>query len=68
MITIEKLQHHISHLLEKHKKIDHDITELHKQHEVDLKIETLKKIKLHLKDEIAKVENQIEEIKKKENT
>jgi hypothetical protein len=52
MITKEKLEHHISHLQEKHDKIDAEIIELYKHHENDLKIETLKKLKLHLKDEI----------------
>lgn len=52
MITKEKLQHHISHLQEKHDTLDREIQELYKLHENDLKIETLKKLKLHLKDEI----------------
>ena len=65
MLTVEKLKNHISHLEEKHKKIDEDITKLYKEHGNDLKIETLKKIKLHLKDEIAKTENQINDIKAK---
>lgn len=52
MITKEKLEHHITHLQEKHANVDNDIIELYAQHGNDLKIETLKKIKLHLKDEI----------------
>jgi hypothetical protein len=52
MITKEKLQHHISHLQEKHDTLDREIQELYNLHENDLKIETLKKLKLHLKDEI----------------
>ncbi len=52
MITKEKLQHHINHLQEKHDTLDREIQELYKLHENDLKIETLKKLKLHLKDEI----------------
>jgi hypothetical protein len=59
MITREKLEHHILHLEEKHKKIDNDITELYKIHGNDLKIETLKKVKLHLKDEIEKFKTQL---------
>lgn len=62
MVTKEKIEHHISHLEEKHDKIDKDITELYNQHENDLKIETLKKIKLHLKDEIEKFRKQLAEM------
>lgn len=52
MITKEKLEHHIAHLQEKHDALDKEIKILYSLHENDLKIETLKKIKLHLKDEI----------------
>lgn len=54
MITKEKLKHHISHLEEKHRDIDREITELHEQRGNDIKVETLKKVKLHLRDEIEK--------------
>jgi hypothetical protein len=52
VITKEKLEHHIAHLQEKHDALDKEITEMYKHHENDLKIETLKKLKLHLRDEI----------------
>jgi hypothetical protein len=52
MLTREKLQHHIAHLQEKHDALDKEIHTLYSLHENDLKIETLKKLKLHLKDEI----------------
>ena len=52
MITKEKLEHHIKHLQEKHDALDKEIQVLHSLHENDLKLETLKKLKLHLKDEI----------------
>jgi hypothetical protein len=52
MLTREKIEYHISYLEEKHRKIDEDIDVLYNQHGNDLKIETLKKIKLHIKDEI----------------
>jgi hypothetical protein len=58
MLTREKIEHHISHLEDKHRKIDEDITVLYKQHGNDLKIETLKKIKLRLKDEIEQFKDQ----------
>ena len=62
MLTKEKLEHHISHLQEKHDKLDKDITELYNQHGNDMKIETLKKVKLHVKDEIEKCRRQIEDL------
>lgn len=52
MLTREKLEHHITHLQEKHDALDKEVQLLHSLHENDLKIETLKKLKLHLKDEI----------------
>lgn len=60
MLTKEKLEHHISHLQEKHNKVDKDIIELYNEHGNDMKIENLKKVKLHIKDEIAKCRKQIE--------
>jgi hypothetical protein len=60
MLTREKIEHHISHLQDKHNKIDKDITELYNQHGNDMKIETLKKVKLHIKDEIEKCRRQID--------
>ena len=59
MITKEKLEHHIKHLQEKHDEFDKEIIELYKHHENDLKIETLKKLKLHLKDEIEAIKVKI---------
>jgi hypothetical protein len=58
MLTREKIEHHISHLEDKHRKIDEDITVLYNQRGNDLKIETLKKIKLRLKDEIEQFKDQ----------
>lgn len=66
MITLEKLQHHVSHLEEKHDNVDKEIKELYKLHGNELKIETLKKVKLKIKDEIARFEKLIEEKKKEE--
>jgi hypothetical protein len=52
MITKEKLEHHITHLQQKHDELDKEIQVLYNLHENDLKVETLKKLKLHLRDEI----------------
>jgi hypothetical protein len=54
MLTKEKVQHHIIHLQEKHDNLDKEIQTLYSMHENDLKIETLKKLKLQLKDEIER--------------
>ena len=52
MITREKLEHHITHLQQKHDELDKEIQVKYRLHEEDLKLETLKKLKLHIKDEI----------------
>jgi len=52
MLTRDKLNHHITHLQQKHDALDKEIQVLYTLHENDLKLETLKKLKLHLKDEI----------------
>lgn len=59
MITKEKLTHHITHLQKKHDDLDKEIQVLYSLHENDLKLETLKKLKLHLKDEIENTKRQI---------
>jgi uncharacterized protein YdcH (DUF465 family) len=59
MITPEKLKHHISHLQEKHDKLDKDIRELEAHHSNHEKVVEMKKEKLHLKDEIEKFKSQL---------
>lgn len=59
MITKEKLEHHISHLQEKHDNLDKEIKELEAHHTDSLKVETLKKLKLKLKDEIEGFRKQL---------
>jgi len=59
MITKEKLEHHILHLQEKHDNLDKEIKELEAHHTDSLKVETLKKIKLKLKDEIEGFRKQL---------
>jgi hypothetical protein len=51
MITREKLEHHISHLQKKHDILDEEISKKEALHE---NVTSLKKEKLHLKDEIEK--------------
>jgi hypothetical protein len=59
MITPEKIKHHISHLQEKHDNLDKEIKELEAHHTDSLKVETLKKLKLKLKDEIEGFRKQL---------
>lgn len=62
MMTREKLIHHVEHLKEKHDKIDKEIIELEKHHTDHLKVESLKKVKLKLKDEIVATNKKIDNI------
>lgn len=62
MMTREKLIHHVEHLKEKHDKVDKEIKELELHHTEHLKVETLKKVKLKLKDEIAATNRKIDNI------
>ena len=59
MITKEKIEHHISHLQEQHDQLDRHIKELYEHRADDLKVEELKKKKLHLKDEIEGFKKQL---------
>jgi uncharacterized protein YdcH (DUF465 family) len=52
VITAQKLIHHIETLKEKHDRLDKEITELEAHHTDHLKVETLKKLKLKVKDDI----------------
>ena len=58
-MTREKLIHHIEHLKEKHDNLDKEIVELEKHHTDHLKVETLKKLKLKIKDDIAQNQNKL---------
>jgi len=61
-MTREKLIHHVEHLKEKHDRIDKEIIELEAHHTDHLKVETLKKMKLKLKDEIEQTNRKIDNI------
>lgn len=58
-MTREKLIHHIEHLREKHENLDKQIKELEAHHTDPLKVETLKKVKLKLKDEIEQTSQKL---------
>jgi uncharacterized protein YdcH (DUF465 family) len=64
-MNIEKLKHHLSHLEGKHWKINKDIDLMERTGKYgDVDINQLKKERLHLKDEIAKITEQINELEK----
>jgi uncharacterized protein YdcH (DUF465 family) len=55
----EKIEHHISHLQEKHDELDARITNAEKTHGNEHVIKVLKKEKLALKDEIEGFKKQL---------
>ena len=55
----EKIEHHISHLQEKHDELDARVTNAEKTHGNEHVIKVLKKEKLALKDEIEGFKKQI---------
>ena len=59
MITKDKMQSHIAHLKEKHHEIDKLLIEADAHWEENERINNLKKQKLHIKDEIARLEKRI---------
>ncbi len=63
MITREKLIHHAETLRERHDDLDKEITRLFEQRVDDIKVESLKKQKLKIKDEIEKLYKRIDSIK-----
>jgi hypothetical protein len=63
-MTLESIQHHIAHLKAEHKKIAQEVEDREKHpHTESIKLETLKKKKLHLKDQITFYETQLKTIK-----
>ena len=59
MSTTEKLMHHWSNLKEKHSKIDKQIKDSYNHYDKDEVVHKLKIEKLHLKEEMSNIENQI---------
>jgi uncharacterized protein YdcH (DUF465 family) len=55
----EKIEHHISHLQEKHDELDARVTNAEKTHGNEHVIKVLKKEKLALKDEIEGFKKQL---------
>ncbi len=63
MITREKLEHHISHLQEKHDILDKEIWELDCHYDESIECHRLKKLKLKIKDEIESCNRQLQNLK-----
>jgi hypothetical protein len=62
MANREKIQNHISHLEEKHARLDTEINTLQTTHGDEIRIENLKKSKLRIKDEIEKHKKNLEKM------
>jgi len=61
----ESLKHHIKHLEESHTKLDNEVDTLEKTGLFeDLRLEGLKKKRLHLKDELVRCRHQLTEMLK----
>ena len=62
-MNIEKLNHHLAKLEEKHWHLNKDIDLMERTGKYDdVEIQNLKKERLHLKDEIATIKEQIGQI------
>ena len=57
-----KMEHHITALKQKHRKLDEEITELDCHYDEYQQCEELKKERLKLKDEISRCEKQLEKL------
>ena len=57
-----KMEHHITALKQKHRKLDVEITELDCHYDEYQQCEELKKQRLKLKDEISRCEKQLEKL------
>lgn len=62
MTTKDKLEGHLAHLKEKHHEIDKLLLEADEHWEENQRINNLKKQKLHIKDEITRLEKQMSEM------
>ena len=61
-MTREKLIHHIESLREKHDDLDKQIKDLELHHTDHLKVDTLKKLKLKLKDEMEQASAKLKKL------
>jgi uncharacterized protein YdcH (DUF465 family) len=61
MITHEKLKHHWDHLRIKHNDLDKKIKEAYDHYDKDEVVHKMKIEKLHIKEEMNRVEKQMEQ-------
>lgn len=59
MSTIEKMMSHYGYLKKKHDDLDKEIERAHNNHELDEVIHKMKKDKLHLKEQMFQIEQQV---------
>jgi uncharacterized protein YdcH (DUF465 family) len=57
-----KMEHHITSLKRKHRRLDEEITELDCHYDEYQRCEELKKQRLKLKDEISRCEKELEKL------
>ena len=62
MITHEKLMHHWNHLREKHDQLDNKIRDAYNHHDKDEFVHKMKVEKLHIKEEMDRIEKQMEQL------
>jgi uncharacterized protein YdcH (DUF465 family) len=53
---MSKIKNHMKNLIEKHQRLDKEVNQMQINHAPDFKIRELKKQKLNLKEEIARME------------
>ena len=59
MLDNEKLKRHIKHLEEQHDGLDKEVKEMYIKYGDDALVQSMKKRKLHLKDEIENFKRQL---------
>lgn len=62
MITHEKLMHHWNQLRDKHDKLDKKIQDAYNHYDSDDSVHKMKVEKLHIKEEMDRVEKQMEKL------
>ena len=53
---MSKIKNHVNNLIEKHQRLDKEVIQMQINHAPDYQIRELKKKKLHIKEEIARME------------
>lgn len=61
---VNSLKHHITHLEDVHVKLEKELLILEKLHSNDIQVQTVKKKKLYIKDELIRCRNTLNEMLK----